>query len=107
MPVRRALLSAIFAVIFAGLFYFPAVAGSGASLMQPGNGATVSGTIPLSLGVGSSVQWSNFYIDGNYYASTPPSTAAWDTTTVANGLHTISATAYSPNKTIMGLASAT
>ncbi len=85
----------------------PSFASAAASLTQPGNGATVSGTVPISLSVGSGVQWSNFYIDGTYYASTPPSTISWDSTTVANGTHTISATAYSPSKTVMGTASAT
>ena len=38
--------------------------------------------------------WENFYIDGKYYKSSPPYTFSWDSTTVINGNHTISAKGY-------------
>jgi len=41
----------------------------------------------------SSVKWVNVYIDGSYFASSPPYTFSWDSTKVANGSHTISVSA--------------
>jgi hypothetical protein len=102
MALRYAVLSVLFACL---LSVTQAFASGSATLTQPTNGAMVSGLVPISLSTGSGVEWSNFYIDGTYYASTPPSSITWNSTTVANGTHTISATAYSANKTVLGTAS--
>ena len=102
MVLRYAVLSVLFACL---TNVTPAFASTSTSLTQPTNGATVSGLVSISLSAGSGVQWSNFYIDGNYYASTPPSSITWDSTKVPNGTHTISATAYSASKAVMGTAS--
>ena len=98
-PLRSAVFSVLFACLICAT---PAFASGGATITQPANGATVSGLVTISLIADSGVQWSNFYIDGNYYASTPPLTITWDSTKVPNGTHTISAIAYSANKTVMG-----
>ena len=78
---------------------------SAVQITAPGNGATVSGTTTISVVQGSGATWINVYIDGNYFASTPPSSFSWNTTTVANGNHTISATAFNSSSTAVGTAS--
>ena len=60
----------------------------------PANGATVSGTVSIVTQVSSAVSWENIYVDGNYFASSPPLTFSWNSTTVTNGAHTISARAF-------------
>jgi hypothetical protein len=50
----------------------------------------------------SSVSWINIYIDGDYLASSPPYSFHWNSTTVANGLHTISTRAYAKGGTQVG-----
>jgi hypothetical protein len=37
----------------------------------------------------------NFYVDGNYLTSSPPYTTYWKSSSVSNGVHTLSARAYS------------
>jgi hypothetical protein len=64
------------------------------TLTSPSNGATVSGTTNLTVVSSGAISWVNFNIDGNYLASSPPYTIAWDTTKVANGTHTVSVVAY-------------
>ncbi len=80
----------------------PAFASGGATITQPANGATVSGKVAISIVVDRGVSWSNFYVDGDYYASTPPSTITFDSTKVSNGVHTISVRAYSASKVVLG-----
>jgi len=70
-----------------------AVAGN-VRITAPANGATVSGTVSITAQVSSVVSWINIYIDGHYLASGPPYTFSWNSTTVANGAHTISAKSY-------------
>jgi hypothetical protein len=76
-------------------------------LSTPLRGATVSGIAKVTISTQSNVLWSNFYVDGVYEASTPPSTWSWDTTSYPNGSHVVSANAYSPAGTLLGSASAT
>jgi hypothetical protein len=61
------------------------------TITAPSNGATVSGTVSIVTTKSSPSQWENIYIDGNYLASSPPTTFSWDSTTVSNGNHTITA----------------
>jgi hypothetical protein len=63
-------------------------------ITSPANGATVTGAITISTTIGSNVQWENVYIDGNYLASSPPTTFQWNSTSVSNGSRTISAEAF-------------
>ncbi|HLH75693.1 MAG TPA: Ig-like domain-containing protein [Candidatus Binataceae bacterium] len=63
------------------------------TITAPANGATVSGSISIVVSEPSPPpgSWVNIHIDGNYLASSPPLTFTWDTTSVANGQHTIDA----------------
>lgn len=68
------------------------------SVVSPAGGAIVSGTISLSSQASdnSGIQSVRFLLDGNPFGATLtalPYDVDWDTTTVANGPHTISATA--------------
>jgi phospholipase C len=55
--------------------------------------------------IGSGVAWINVYIDSKYFKSSPPNTFSWDSTTVSNGTHTISANAYNSSGTQIGTSS--
>jgi hypothetical protein len=84
--------------------------GGGSSAVQitsPADGATVTGSITIDTTIGSGVQWENVYIDGNYLASSPPTTFPWNTTSVPNGSHTISAEAFAAGRVLQGTASVT
>ena len=58
-------------------------------ITAPINGASVSGTVSIVTQVSSAVSWINIYIDGNYFASSPPYTFSWNSTTVPMA-HTVS-----------------
>lgn len=75
------------------------------TITGPANNATVSGTTSITVVKGAGTSWVNVYIDGLYFASTPPATMSWNTTTVSNGSHTISANAYSGSSVLLGTAS--
>ena len=75
-------------------------------ITAPANGATVSGTaVAITVTKGTGVSWINVYVDGQYFASTPPSTFSWNSKSVSNGAHSISANAYSSGGTLLGTAS--
>jgi hypothetical protein len=74
---------------------------------QPANGASVGGSVEVALPAARGSSWSNFYIDGVYCTSAPPSNFYWNSTSVPNGMHTISATSYSSAKIVAGIASIT
>jgi hypothetical protein len=76
-------------------------------ISAPLNGAVISGTATISVVKGSGVGWANVYIDGNWFASTPPATFSWNTTTFSNGSHTISAQAFNSSGTMLGSATIT
>jgi hypothetical protein len=63
-------------------------------ITSPGNQTYVAGTISIAAVKSSSCQWVNFYVDGNYVASSPPSSILWDSTSVSDGAHTLSVTGY-------------
>ncbi len=84
-----------------------AAATTAVTLSAPASGATVSGTVSITAEIGTGVSWINVYIDGSYLTSSPPLTFNWDSTTVTNGSHTISANAYSSSGTLAGSASVT
>src|SRR5580698_3020057 len=85
----------------------PAATTTVVTLTAPAAAATVSGTVTITAQTGTGVSWVNIYIDGSYLASSPPLTFSWDSTTVLNGSHTISANAYSSSATLLGSASVT
>src|SRR5262249_48127259 len=49
-------------------------------ILTPQGGATVSGSVTITVQGDSPVSWFNVYIDGNWIASSPPFSFAWDTT---------------------------
>ncbi len=85
----------------------PTPASGAVAITAPTNGATVSGTVSIVTTKSSKVQWENIYIDGNYLASSPPTTFSWDSTTVSNGSHTILAKGFNSSRTVVGKASVT
>jgi len=70
--------------------------------MSPANGAGVSGTVSIVTQIGSSVSWINIYIDGSYFASSPPSTFTWNSVSGSNGSHTISTLAFATGGAQLG-----
>ncbi len=64
---------------------------SAVSISTPGNGATVSGMVTVTLSLSSGTAWANVYVDGVYQNSTPPTFFYWQTSGVSNGSHIISA----------------
>jgi hypothetical protein len=79
---------------------------SAVSISSPSNGDNVSGSVNVTVAPGSGVSWINTYIDGSYLSSTPPTTYSWDSTSVNNGSHTISAKAFDSSGALAGSASA-
>src|SRR5207244_13465069 len=71
----------------------------------PASNASVSRTVSITAQINKSVAWINVYADGIYLASSPPLAFTWDSTTVVNGPHTISANAYNGSGTNIGSAS--
>jgi hypothetical protein len=47
--------------------------------------------------------WENIFIDGRYLVSSPPYSFSWNTTSVANGSHTILANAYDNGRNQVGV----
>lgn len=78
---------------------------SGVSIGAPANGATVSGTIDITVSIGSGVVWVDVDIDSELYKSSPPYTFSWDTRQVGNGSHVIKAYAFNGSGGQVGTAS--
>jgi hypothetical protein len=74
------------------------------AITAPTYGSTVSATVPIKIWMHSGCSWTNVYVDGVYLASTP-NPIAWASTSVADGSHTITATAYNASKVVLGKAS--
>jgi hypothetical protein len=55
--------------------------------------------------LGPKTIWANLYVDGAYWVSTPPSVFSWNSTTVSNGSHTISAKAFDSSDNLLGTSS--
>ena len=73
-----------------------------AVITTPLTGATVSGTVPITAQVSSAVAWTDYYVDGTYIASGPPYTYNWNSTTVSNGSHVLSVTAFGSSNASIG-----
>jgi Bacterial Ig domain len=80
---------------------------SAVTITSPSSGSTVSGTVNIAYNEGSGTSWVNLYIDGNYLASSPPTTVSWSSSAVSNGSHTISAKAYNSSGSNIGASTAT
>lgn len=77
------------------------------AITSPANGATVSGTVSIAVQYSSPVSWLNFYVDGNWVASSPPSTFSWSSTSVANGHHAIAVNGYNSSNALVANTSVT
>jgi hypothetical protein len=76
-------------------------------ILTPAFGAIVSGTVPITVTESANVSSDKIFIDSVLFATSPPLTANFDTTTVPNGPHTISATGYASNGAVLGSDSVT
>ena len=65
---------------------------SSVAITSPINGAIVYGNVNIITNY-SGGTWENIYVDGNYFASSPPTTFVWNTTALT-GSHTIQAKLY-------------
>lgn len=72
------------------------------AIYVPANGATVSGRTTVKVYAQGGISWINLYVDGQYFASSPPHSFDWDTTNVANGSHTLSVRAYDTSNQQVG-----
>jgi len=69
------------------------------TISSPIKGATVHGTIAVATTESNNVSWINVFVDGVWIAANPPTQSrpysiSWNSTTVADGKHTISVTGY-------------
>jgi hypothetical protein len=96
MSVRYLAIKAIYISLLVILFSSIGVSSgwAGVWLSSPASGSTVSGTVTVTLNPDSGTAWSNWYVDGVYQGSTPPTSFPWDTTRVSNGSHSLLATAF-------------
>jgi hypothetical protein len=79
----------------------PAPTTAAAIITAPGNNTFVAGTITFSAIKSTSCVWINFYVDGNYVASSPPSSILWDSTSVGDGAHTLSVKGFDSNSNLI------
>jgi Bacterial Ig domain/Protein of unknown function (DUF1565) len=68
-------------------------------IVSPANGATVQGSITIATSESAGVSWINVYVDGVWVASNSPTAPApysvtWNSTSVANGQHSVSVKGY-------------
>src|SRR5262245_39847937 len=102
---RNACAIALFAVSILALIPLPAQAQLGSlvvTMSSPSSGSTVSGTVPVSANVTVigllTVQSVQFQLDGQNLGgadTSAPYSISWNTTTVGNGSHTLTAVARS------------
>ncbi len=73
----------------------------------PRDNARIEGTISIAAAKSANCQWFNFYVDGNYVASSPPSSILWDSTSVPDGKHTLAAMGFDASHKMVGDSSVT
>jgi hypothetical protein len=78
------------------------VSGGPVALFWPKEKATVSHKVAVAATLQPGVQWVDFYIDGKFLKATPPKTIYWDSSTVANGNHTLSAKGFDSSDQLVG-----
>ncbi len=79
----------------------PAPTSAAVIITAPGDGAHIEGTISFGALKSASAQWMNFYVDGNYVASSPPSAIVWDSTSVPDGSHTLSVKGFDASSNVI------
>ncbi len=75
------------------------------SITSPQNGATIWGTVNVTTSASSTVQSINLYVDGALLTSGPPSTFSWNTTTLPDGSHALTANGYDGSGNEIGTSS--
>ncbi|HZO82183.1 MAG TPA: alkaline phosphatase family protein [Candidatus Binataceae bacterium] len=75
------------------------------SITAPQNGATLWGIVNVTTSTTSAVQSLNLYVDGALLASGAPSTYSWNTTTLPDGTHTLTANGYDSGQNQIGTSS--
>jgi hypothetical protein len=73
-------------------------------IISPTSGSVVRGEVPISFLTKSNAAMVKVYIDGVFLASTPGA-ISWSSTNAANGMHTISAKAYTSASQLLGTSS--
>ena len=63
-------------------------------IAAPSNASTVSGKVTITTKIASMVRWLNLYVDGNLLRAHARGPFEWHSTTVANGVHSISTLAF-------------
>ncbi len=71
-------------------------------ITSPGGGTQIEGTISIAAVKSAACQWFNFYVDGNYIASSPPASIFWDSTSVPDGKHTLSVMGFDSSRNMIG-----
>jgi Big-like domain-containing protein len=79
----------------------PAPTTAAVIITAPGNNTFVAGTITFSAIKSASCEWMNFYVDGNYVSSSPPSSILWDSTSVGDGMHTLSVMGFDSSSNLI------
>jgi hypothetical protein len=77
-------------------------AGPVVKLLSPQAASTNSGMVQIVAQVAPSVNSINLYVDNNLAAQSAPYTYNWNSATVANGAHVLSAEAFSANDVMLG-----
>lgn len=72
------------------------------TLAAPANNASVSGSVAITATAAVGVSWVNIYVDGTYFASSPPFTFTWDSSAVGNGAHTLTVRGYNTSDQEIG-----
>jgi Ice-binding-like/Bacterial Ig domain len=72
------------------------------TITAPGHGAIVAGTVAITVNASGGVTLVKIFIDNTLFATSPPFSFNWDTTTVPNGPHTISATGFNSSNVELG-----
>ncbi len=86
-----------YALVVASVLIIPLATSANASVVinSPSSGATVSGTVTVKAQI-TSAWWSKLWIDGNGGSTAPTGivTFTWNSTSVADGSHTLSVKSY-------------
>jgi hypothetical protein len=73
------------------------------AITGPANGAHIQGAISFAaVKESANVLWMNFYVDGTWIASSPPDAIVWDSTSVTDGVHSLSVKAFDASSNLLG-----
>jgi hypothetical protein len=72
------------------------------TITTPANGASVSGTVTITVSTAPRVARVDTYVDGKFLASSPPNTFSWDSSSAKGHKHRIAAKAFGPKGGLLG-----